>query len=206
MVQIWDRDAKAGERYLTPIIPVLFYHGQKTGLAHRFSALFPSEIPEPIREYITDFSAEIFDLSTFPDEQIIGLPVLTSALWAMKYARTQIDTVLIAWNHLAETFGKIFPENPHFRDLQTYLFVASDLPPEQIIDKIDRFLQNLYLKEESMSTAEMLVQKGLEQGLEQGLRQSAIETARRMKAMGFEPSVICEVTGLSPEELRNLPE
>lgn len=47
-------------------------------------------------------------------------------------------------------------------------------------------------------------QEGIEQGIEQGRRKTSEETARRMKEMGLESSVIAQATGLTEDEIDGL--
>ena len=46
--------------------------------------------------------------------------------------------------------------------------------------------------------------KGLEEGLAKGIADTKLDTARRMKAKGFSPQDISEITGLSPEQISAL--
>lgn len=71
-------------------------------------------------------------------------------------------------------------------------------------------------KEQLMTIAEWLeekgrteglqkgLQKGLEQGLAQGREAEARAIARKMLANGLEPGLIASVTGITPEELSTL--
>lgn len=46
--------------------------------------------------------------------------------------------------------------------------------------------------------------KGREEGRAEGAKAQALETARRMKAKGLDIETILELTGLTPDEFRNL--
>lgn len=67
-------------------------------------------------------------------------------------------------------------------------------------------------KEQLMTIAEWLeekgrtegLRKGLEQGLAQGREAEARAIARKMLANGLEPGLIASVTGITPEELSTL--
>lgn len=43
--------------------------------------------------------------------------------------------------------------------------------------------------------------KGKELGIEEGIKANAIETARKMKALGIDEDAIVQITGLSLEEI-----
>ncbi|EOJ5251497.1 TPA: hypothetical protein ACHGD4_003358 [Escherichia coli] len=63
-------------------------------------------------------------------------------------------------------------------------------------------------RENSMTIAERLIQKGFDEGLKQGFKQGALEVAReiacRLRDIGWPPERIQEATGLSGEELKKL--
>jgi len=59
------------------------------------------------------------------------------------------------------------------------------MSPEQIIDKINASVTNLYLKEDFMSSAEMLI-------------------ARQLKASGMATAQIAAKCGLSEQEVQSL--
>ncbi len=122
----------------------------------------------------------------------------------MKYDRTQIEKVLIAWDGLADTYGAVFIKNPDLEELETYLFLSSELSGAEVLDRINLFLRNLYLKENAMSTAESLIEMGQKKGFEQGSRQNALETARRMKLLGLSADIISASTGLELTEIQTL--
>lgn len=63
-------------------------------------------------------------------------------------------------------------------------------------------------RENSMTIAERLIQKGFDEGFKEGFKQGALEVAReiacRLRDIGWPPERIQEVTGLSGEELKKL--
>jgi predicted transposase/invertase (TIGR01784 family) len=48
------------------------------------------------------------------------------------------------------------------------------------------------------------LEKGLQQGLETGQQQKAQEIARAMLTQGMEPSLVAQVTGLTPDQIAAL--
>ena len=46
--------------------------------------------------------------------------------------------------------------------------------------------------------------EGQQAGIAAGIEQEKLASARKMKSLGLETSVICEVTGLSPEQVAAL--
>ena len=104
MVNTWARDARQNPKAkLTPIVPLLFYHGEAPTIVTQFPALFPAELPESVHGYLPSFRCEVFNLTA---TELQGLSVSAeteAALWAMKFSRTQVKLVLEALDRLVKT-------------------------------------------------------------------------------------------------------
>ena len=48
------------------------------------------------------------------------------------------------------------------------------------------------------------MEKGMEKGIEQGIEKERLSNARKFKALGIKPDIICQATGLSAEEVAAL--
>ncbi len=75
-------------------------------------------------------------------------------------------------------------------DLQTFLRI--------LVKNTPRY------REEMMTLAEQLEQKGLEKGLQKGRSEQARDIARNLLALGLDRATIEHATGLSPSELSAL--
>ncbi|NNM66710.1 MAG: Rpn family recombination-promoting nuclease/putative transposase [Spirochaetales bacterium] len=221
MVQTWSLDSKdQPSAPLQPIIPILFYHGEAKKVSDRFSQLFHEAIPSELRPYRPEFLCDVYNLTMQPDSSFRGPPEQQAALWAMKYARTQVDLALRAWDRLAKTAGRVLLENPAFKEIELYLMSASSMTAEELLDTINRHLKETYLKEELMSTAELLIakgemkgrqegklegiQEGIQEGRQEGRQEEKLETARRLKELGISADLISKATGLSEAEIEKL--
>lgn len=122
----------------------------------------------------------------------------------MKYARTQVDLALRAWDRLAKTAGRVLLENPAFKEIELYLMSASSMTAEELLDTINRHLKETYLKEELMSTAELLIAKGEMKGRQEGKMEEKLETVRRLKALGVSVDLISKATGLTEIQIEQL--
>jgi predicted transposase YdaD len=201
LTQIWAEEAKESPSApLTPVLPILFYHGESPYTAFKFSQLFPADFPEELKPYHPDFSVTLFNLTTLPDAKLTGPPEMTAALWALKYARSEIEKALAALERLAKTAGDVFIKNPGFDYLKVYLLAASNRTPEEILDMINSIIHVSFLKENIMSTAEMLIKKGKLEGKQE----ERLMLAKKMKGNGIPLDKIVDITGLSREEIEAL--
>lgn len=70
-VATWDAEIKARAKRLTPIIPIVFYHGaKKWNVPREFSSLVNFAGNEALREYVPEFRYHLTDLSQYEDEAI----------------------------------------------------------------------------------------------------------------------------------------
>jgi hypothetical protein len=70
MVRIWEQEWRK-KRQLSPIVPILFYHGQeKWSYSTEFADLIES--PEALKQYTPHFRHLLTDLSAYSDEQVVG--------------------------------------------------------------------------------------------------------------------------------------
>jgi len=87
-VALWSRQRRQG-RPLTPVLPILFYHGETPwGLSGSFQGIYG--FSEEFRSVCADFSPVIVDTASESESELLdGVGSLKTALFlvAMKYAR-----------------------------------------------------------------------------------------------------------------------
>jgi len=85
MVRIWDQQLhEDANRPLTPIIPLVVYHGRaKWTMGADFASLFTG--PAALRAYWPDFQYQLSDLSAYNDEEIQGTIWLRVFLLILKH-------------------------------------------------------------------------------------------------------------------------
>ena len=111
MVQIWERALKKARKdggrnrpiKLSPIIPLLVYHGEKRWqIDPQFAALF--DIPTGFERYFPNFQFQLTDLSEASAQTIRGLETTQFVLQVMRYIRSdQLRTQLVYLLHLAQS-------------------------------------------------------------------------------------------------------
>ena len=159
-----------GAKHLKPIIPVLFYHGRKTKLATRFSDLYAADLPEMLKRYQPDFQAQVFDLSSTPEEEIHGPALLQAILVSMKYGRERPDLGLAALSRIIGEAFQEFLKDPRYRQVTLYLFRSTDITRSEFQKMIQEQVVEPHLKEHMMSLAEQLKLEGKEEGRQEALQ------------------------------------
>ena len=182
MVKIWRLHIKQKGFPLPIIIPLVLYHGQdKWKLKTDFMQLFDNS-NRNFKNYIPNFNYVLRDLSQYTDEQIKGEILLKAALLLFKY---------VSRKNISEKLPEIFSLLRSITNSKTgldslevffrYIYYSSDLPVEQL-KKIANKSLNKRGEEVIMTTAEKLinegvqqgVRKGVQQGMQQGMQQSII--------------------------------
>jgi hypothetical protein len=83
MVRIWEQEWRK-RRQLSPIVPILFYHGQETwSYPVEFADLV--EPPEALKRFTPHFRHLLTDLSAYSDEQVVGEVWLRVSLLVLKH-------------------------------------------------------------------------------------------------------------------------
>jgi predicted transposase/invertase (TIGR01784 family) len=182
MVRIWEHQSKQ-EQPLTPILPLVVYHGRSKWEIHpEFGALLSA--PEEMRPYLPNFRYHVRDFSHLSDVEIKGEIVLRVLLMTMRNIH-----------------------NPHFRDeLRPFLRYLFQLKGEQVPSGLDYLYRVLYYisryakgvsrqdvyvalqtereegEEPYMTIAEEFIQEGFERGIVKGLergRQEGLQKGRQ---------------------------
>ena len=196
---VWQKE----EGPLTPILPVLFYHGPDGRISERFSQLFHPETPECLRSQQVEFQAILYNLSSVSKDRLIAEKnlELQAALLGLKYARDNMDLLIDELYRLARIGGTVFLSSERFALVKLYLLHASRLTYDEIEKKIYTRITDPVIREDIMpSTAQMLKQEGRQEGRQE----NAHETVVRMLNKKLDRQLIAEVTGLTLDEIENI--
>ncbi len=183
MVRIWEREWKGGGR-LSPIVPVVVYHGLEPWRAsERFAALV--EGPTALREYVPDFAYRLYDLSEVEDEALWREVVIGSWLAVMKYIQrpelgARLEDILRAFWRWVEVAGSRSGVEALITVLRYIAEAREGLSEEDVRAAVERALPQ---GGEVMATlAQKWLEEGLEKGREEGVRedlQQGLLKARR---------------------------
>ncbi len=139
MLGIWQKQLNQGQP-LTPIIPVVFYHGGRNWNKRPFEKYF-EKIDKDLHKYVPRFDYHLIDISTYSDQQIkdlfdsielqIGLLIMKNIYNEQKILR-EITEIFAGINELLQTEqGEQF-----FETIITYLFYSTDLETSKIVEKM----------------------------------------------------------------------
>ena len=214
ILNIWESYSKQNKP-IPIVLPIILYHGKRKWKARPLHAYLSGDTGLFAR-FIPGFEYILVDLSKLPDAEIISLFKKNPAvkLWLLIQKYIYVEEALM--NNLDSFFS---PDIVYFtleEGLQfiesfcRYVFKATKIDHAAILRKIPMLPDKA--KEVIMTTAEKLRKQGKQEGLEEGLeegekkgkQEAKLEDARRMLEKGYPIEDVCEITGLSLDEVEKL--
>ena len=197
MVKIWENFRKQNKQSvkLPIIIPIIIYHGIDTwNVENSIIPLF-EQIPNT-KQYIPDFSSEIFDISHMPDDKIQGEVLLRVAFLAQKYIYspqlfTKLHSIFVLLNELSSKNKA----TEYLEVFLRYLFAAVD---SEKMPELKKELEKSIIN--GGSTMPTIAEKWFQEGIEKG----KIEDAEKMVSMGMSNDDIKNITGLSIDKIEEI--
>ncbi len=175
-VSVWEVERKEKAKKLSPILPIIFYHGKAPwSYGTRFSDLIDFGGFDELREYVPDFRGILTDISHREDSEIKGKPRLRFGLLILKYAflkelSGQFVDILKIYNSIRREAGFGF-----LRTALRYLIRGSKHLTEEVMNES---LEKAFPEEEEelmQTLAETWMKRGKKQGLEQGRQEGLRE-------------------------------
>ncbi|KOC91448.1 Rpn family recombination-promoting nuclease/putative transposase [Winslowiella iniecta] len=195
---------KAGHKQLPLVIPIHFYHGQKSPYPHSMNWLVGFGDPELAGQiYGSDFP--LVDVTVIPDDEIMTHRRMAALELLQKHIRLRDMSELL--EHLVTLMSSGYTTNEQLVVLMNYIVQAGETAdPESFIRELA--VRSPQQKEILMTIAEKFEQKGVEKGLEKGLEKGRKEgiqdVARNMLAKGWDIEKVQEMTGLDEDEVKTL--
>ncbi|EJK1788595.1 Rpn family recombination-promoting nuclease/putative transposase [Escherichia coli] len=196
------------------VIPLLFYHGERSPYPYSMNWLDCFRNPELAAKIYTR-SFHLVDVTVLDDDEIMQHRRMGALTLLMKHSRSrdlmmQMDRLVqLIQNSLNEELAQILfhyllngSEHVTVRFLQ---MLAQRLPQHEgnIMTLAEQLKQSG--REEGIALGlERGIAQGMAQGMAQGVEQGKLETARNMLNAGINRKMVLELTGLSDEQLNML--
>ncbi|MGX5056971.1 Rpn family recombination-promoting nuclease/putative transposase [Enterobacter asburiae] len=217
-VAAMQRHLDAGHKKLPLVIPVLFYHGNRS--PYPFSTNWLDCFSDPAHaEKVYTNGFPLVDVTVIDDDEIMNHRRMAALTLLMKHIRhrdmmellDRLPRVMVEW---------ISPEQ--VRVLINYMVNAGEAPaPEFMRALAERLPQH---EDELMTIAQQLEQKGIEKGIAQGRMEGIqlgeqrgiekgrhegklegkLEVARSLLKMGMSHESVLEATGLTADDLAQI--
>ena len=166
---IWENEIENNQKYLTPIIPFIFYHGKtKSKLKYNFKDYFKSN--SSIDNYLMDFKFIIFDTTKIKNHDIINSInnlYLSASLLLMKNIFKDIQELKPILKEIVRL------EDDRVIRLFEYIVVNKDIEKEELKEIISDIKG-----EKTMPTlAQRWLEEGKAEGIQIGIQKGIFETA-----------------------------
>ena len=204
-VAAMQRHLEAGHKTLPLVVPILFYHGKRSPYPWSLNWLDGFSDPVAARQLYTS-PFPLVDITVIPDEEIMQHRSMAALTLVQKHIR-QRDIALLQ-DKLASLFILGHMSGQQITVLVNYLIQAGQT------QDVQKLLYGLAQRvpqhgEELMTMAEQLKLIGRQEGIQQGILEGKLaatqDIAQAMLARGLDSNIITEITGLSLDELQQLP-
>ena len=200
---------------LTPIIPIIFSHAKKKwSIPLEFLDEFKLSQDEKLMfsKYIPNFKSEIIDMQETDLKKIISSLTFKAILYTFKNIREFEN--LEKFKEFVLLSKDLFYEESGIKlihKLLMYIYSVNDIEISKIKETVSQNISYKKGEEIMTTTAERLINEGLERGIHQGKLEGKLEGKKEEKLeiaislLGLlDNNVIAEKTGLSLEEVESL--
>lgn len=199
LLNLWESQLKQ-KQPLTPILPIVVYHGKRRWKKRSMAAYF-GKIPKSLTSFLPAFDYILVDLSAISQrlpEFSTDYARVTGLL--LQHSRQQRQFINVLEN-LGDVLQRMANDAIGERFMETaflYAYWATDLTRVDVI-AIFRKISNR-TGEIAMSTAERLINEGLEKGREQGLEKGV----RALLKVGMDADAIAAALEMPPEQVKSI--
>lgn len=216
MLLIW-KDQEKNKLPLTPILPLIVYHG-KTRWKNKPFSKYLMGMDEELMPYTPNFSIIQNDIGSLPLEVFEGLrnTYLKNILYLLKecWGESDFQTVFrvaIGDLHSDEKRDPILNEALTFYFFSIYRLktpeeqeLAISTLDDSLKEKIMPNYLDVLLERGHQQGLELGLEQGLEQGLEKGKLEELLKVIRRSLSKGYPIEEIADLTELSVAEVESL--
>ncbi len=184
----------AQERKVSPIIPVLLYHGREKWEYHTLASHF-EELDSWLRPFLPDYDYVYHNLGDIPDHQIQNLEnkFLQASFLALKYSRLKEELI----KRIPAILSLAMEQRNNLQNsIIVYTFEVSGLEEDEIITLIEQTPLNI--KSAIMDTLNIFEKKGV--------RVQTEKTVRNMIVRNYSDREICEVLEVTPDYVARIRE
>ena len=206
MCLIWDKHLK-GERELSdgenlPLIyPLVFYHGKQRPYPYSMDLLDCFGNRALAEQLLGPF--HLIDVTQIPDEELLkhGLSAPFELLQEHIFQRDMWSAINLLFEHDFFVQLEMTVGSQYMLHIVKYVVERGNLTnPDAFIKRLTDDLPGE--REDIMTIAEQLINRGVQQGMQQGVLEGKLEVAHLLHSKGYALSAITELTGLSFEILQ----
>jgi len=188
LLNYWTRQAKA-RKELNPIIPIVVYHGDRAWKKQQVADYFSTTDPLLI-SYIPSFDYVLINLKTATEESLFRLRTDYARLTALLLQNSRHQQRLLrVFDDFAQLFERLAQDAAGRGFIEAsflYVYWTTDLTKQQVVAIFHKISRQT--GEAAMTTAERLINEGIEKGIEKGIErgiEKGIEQANERHVKGL---------------------
>ncbi len=224
-LNIWEMQVKQNQP-ITPVIPIIFYHGKSKWQQNSFGSMFAEQIDPNIQKFVPSFKYELIDTNNYDNQyfkQLTNADIQIGIL-LMKHIFKR-EQILEEITNIFENTPQLFTTEDGRKSYETMvLYLCTNTPAniEQVREKMRTISREA--EQTFVSTYEQIVldsmekgilkgrqegkqegiQEGMQKGLQKGIEKGVQSTAKKMKQIGMDYNTIASITNLSLEQIEKL--
>ncbi len=215
----WDKDKSDGKKKRTPIINVLFYHGDgEWKYGDNFNSLYGIKDPKLYRFFMSmpiividlnklenkdikgsiDFATAILLFANIREKSItIGKAL--SKLWS-KYSKSEISRIRFMESHVTYILNTRKDETEE-EVLENIKKPCTEEKVMTLVDQIEERGKKEGMEEGWKKGRKEGIEEGIEKGIEKGKKDEKMKLAKRMKDHGFPKELVLKLTELDKTDI-----
>lgn len=181
IISTWEEDL-LNKRDLTPIIPIIFYHGKKEWKIPTNSILHLTDFPDELKRLLPNISYLLFDIKRFDTleikKRVSQNKILLCALELFRSAVNKIDSkafleILSELNEVILDHKEEFNEDVALFIKMSIIYIekSSEIKREELKDLLLKEKEKDMKKSVLLEILEEAEREGLERGMQKGIQQ-----------------------------------
>jgi predicted transposase/invertase (TIGR01784 family) len=196
LLNVWQEDRKQN-RKLTPVIPLVIYHGQGRWKYAPFTSYFTAT-DSVLEEFLPDFRYLLHDLSAWPDKEILAFQnqFLALATFLLKHSRAEKFLEQTAQFLQQLQVEALIAADRHFLEsVFVYIFaIQRPLTKQQVFDTFGKI----------SPTMEKVANSIYEQALFEGEERLTLEVIKRSIQEGVKTDFIARILNLPIQKVEEI--
>ncbi len=186
-LNIWEMQVKQNQP-ITPIIPIIFYHGKSKWKQDSFDSMFAEPIDPNIQQFVPDFKYGLIDTNLYDNQyfkQLSNADIQIGIL-LMKHIFKR-EKILAEITNIFENTPQLLISEDGRKSFETMvIYLCNNTPAniEQVREKMRTISREA--EQNFVSTYEQLILKGRQEGLQEGLQKGKQEGLQKGKQEGLQ--------------------
>ncbi len=204
-LNIWEMQVKQNKP-ITPVIPIIFYHGKSPWKQDTFDSMFAEQIEQNLQKFVPSFKYELIDTNQYDNQyfkQLTNADIQIGIL-LMKHIFKR-EQIVAEITNIFENTSQLLTTEDGRKSFETMVIYLCNNTPSNI-DEMRVKMRTISREAEKtfISTYERDMLESRQKGLQEGLQKGIQTTAKKMKQLGMDNNTIASITNLSLEQIEKL--